>query len=192
MSRALVAVLCAVSLGLAGCGDDEPGKAGSGYDVPGDSFCGDLIDTAIPRPEREVVDSWFANGVVDGDDNVTTATCTFTGADHQVDVVVRVGAGAADQYDQTTGELEDGAVGFENPEVSPIEGWWAAGQRYEAVLDESSVRVADVVRGDNAFCRVQVVEFLGGKPRDIEVRRTQAVELAEAVTTAVPEALADE
>ena len=48
------------------------------------------------------------------------------------------------------------------------------------------VRVADVVTVDDVFARVEVVEY-GGRRGDVAPRRDQAVELAEAMTAAVPE-----
>jgi len=183
-----VGVVLAVALGLTACGD-EPAGNGTGYAAPSDDFCGDLIDTAIPRPERSVVDAWFAGGGVDGDESATTATCAFTGGDHQIEVVVRVGDGAEAAYDEAAGELEVGAVGFEDPEVSSLDGWWAAGQRFEAA--GLPVRVADVLWGDDAYARVQVVEF-GDTRGPRGSRQEEAVELAEAMSSAVPEVLGRE
>jgi hypothetical protein len=174
---------------LAACGGDETAGNGSGYAAPADDFCGDLIDVAIPRPERPIVDSWIAGGDVDGDESATTATCAFTGNDHQIEVVVRVGDGAEAAYDEAAGELEGGAVGFEDPEVSSLDGWWAAGQRFEAA--GLPVRVADVLWGDDAYARVQVFEF-GDRRGPKDPRRLAAVELAEAMTSVVPEVLGRE
>jgi hypothetical protein len=183
-----VALTLALALGLSACGD-EPAGDGTGYAPPADDFCGDLIDVAIPRPGRGITDSWIAGGDVDGDDSATTATCAFTGGDHQIAVVVRVGDGAEAAYDEAAGELEVGAVGFEDPEVSSLDGWWTAGQRFEAA--GLPVRVADVLWGDDAYARVQVVEF-GDTRGPKDPRRGAAVELAEAMTDAVPEVLGRE
>ena len=183
-----VGAVLALALGLSGCGD-EPAGNGTGYAAPADDFCGDLIDTAIPRPARGIVDAWIAGGGVDGDESATTATCEFTGGDHQISVVVRVGDGAEAAYDEAAGELEAGAVGFEDPQASPLDGWWTAGRRFETA--GLPVRVADVLWEDDAFARVQVAEF-GNTRGPEDPRRGAAVELAEAVTAAVPEVLGRE
>jgi hypothetical protein len=189
--RALTLVLV---LALAGCGGDEPPGNGTGYAAPADDFCGDLVDTAIPRPGQGVTDPWMAGGYVDGegegdDDLATTATCTFTGGHHRIAVVVRVGDGAEASYDEAVAELESGAVGFESPETAPLDGWWTAGRRFEPA--RAPVRVADVLWGDDAFARVEVVEY-GGRRGRSGPRRAAAVDLTEAVTTAVPEVLGRE
>jgi len=185
-ARSVVGAGAALLMLLAGCGGDEPPPNGSGYAAPADDFCGDLIDSAIPRSERGIMDPWIAGGDVGGDDSATTATCTFTGGDHQIDVVVLVGHGADARYDESVDELESGAVGFENAEASSLEGWWSDGRRFEPT--RTPVRVADAVSGDGVFARVDVVEY-GGRRGDVPPRRAEAVDLAEAVTAAVPEVL---
>lgn len=179
----LAAALCALSLGLAGCGDDEPGD-GDAAGI-GETFCGDLADAAFASSEL-----WLVNGLADEEEQ--SASCAITGAEHRIDVVVRVGESARAQFDQSSGELADGAVGFDDAEVSSPEGWWTEGQRYDADLGGTSVRVADVVLGDDVFARVQLVELLTGKPRELDRRRDVARRLADDVVRAVPEALSAE
>ena len=182
-------VAAALALVLGACGGDETAGNGSGYAAPADDFCGDLIDTAIPRPGRGIPDSWVAGGDVRGDDSATTATCTFTGGDHQIAVIVVEGDGAEVRYDEAVDELESGAVGFDDPEVSRIEGWWSHGRRFEP--GRPPVRVADVVAGEDVFARVEVVEY-GGRRGKVAPRRDEAVEVAESVSAAVPEVLGRE
>ncbi len=187
--RSVAGAGAALLLVLAGCGGDDPSADGSGSSGIPEDFCGDLIDAAIPRPGPGLADSWVAGGDVDGDDSATTATCTFNGSDHQIAVVVLVGDGADARYDESVDELESGAVGFEDPEVSTLEGWWSDGRRF--VPARLPVRVADVVTVDDVFARVEVVEY-GGRRGDVAPRRDQAVELAEAMTAAVPEVVGRE
>ena len=180
--RLLAAALFALSLGLAGCGDDEAGEDATRL---GETFCGHLTDAAFDQSEV-----WLVNSLAD--EEAQSATCTITGAEHRIDVVVRVGESARAQFDQSSGELEDGAVGFDGAEVSSADGWWTTGQRYVADLGGRSIRVADVVIGGDVFARLQLVELLGGKRRDLEQRRDLALRLADDLITAVPEALSAE
>ncbi len=184
-----VATVTVMAMVLAACGGDETAGNGSGYAAPADDFCGDLIDAVIPRPGPGVLDSWVAGGDVRRDGSATTATCTFTGGDHQIAVVVMEGDDAEARYDEAVDELESGAVGFEDPEVSPIEGWWSRGQRFEPA--RPPVRVADVMADEDVFARVEVVEY-GGRRGQVAPRREEAVELAESVTAAMPEVLGRE
>jgi hypothetical protein len=168
---------------LAGCGDEAPGEdAATRLD---ETFCGDLTDAAFDPSER-----WLVNGLVDEEDE--SATCTITGPEHRIDVVVRTGDDARSQFDQTSSELEDGAVGFQDAEVTRPDGWWTEGQQYVADADGTSIRVADVVLGDEVFARIQLAELIGGKPRDLDQRRDLALRLTDDLITAVPEALSAE
>ena len=185
----VLAVATVPALGLAGCGGDQPAGNGSGYAAPADDFCGDVIDTALPRPGQGIVDPWIGGGDVRSDAVATTATCTFTGGDHQVELLVVVGDGVEVRYDELLDELEAGAVGFEHPEVSTIRGWWSDGRRFEPAA--IPVRIADVLRGEDALVRIRVVEF-GGARGKVAPRRKRAAKLAEKVTAVVPEVLGRE